>query len=138
MIVVDTSFVYALLDRADRRHDEAAAWYAASDDELITTPLVIAETDYLATRLGEPALRAFRGDLEGGVYGVDWWPGAGRVLVDVARRVGLPIGLADASIVATAARHETIEVATFDHRRFRALRPLTGEPAFRLLPADAA
>jgi hypothetical protein len=29
------------------------------------------------------------------------------------------------------------EIATFDERYFRSVRRLTGEPAFRLLPADA-
>jgi predicted nucleic acid-binding protein len=47
------------------------------------------------------------------------------------------LGLADASLVAIAGRLGTAEIATLDERHFRALRPLTGEPAFRLLPADA-
>jgi predicted nucleic acid-binding protein len=43
----------------------------------------------------------------------------------------------DASLVAIAARLGTTDIATLDERHFRTLRPLTGEPAFRLLPADA-
>ena len=42
MIVVDTSFAYALLDRRDGRHDQAVRWYGTIDEELATTPLVVA------------------------------------------------------------------------------------------------
>lgn len=47
----------------------------------------------------------------------------------------LELGLADASIVVLAERHSTLHLATFDHRHFRAVRPLSGG-AFELLPAD--
>jgi hypothetical protein len=137
VIVVDTSFVYALLDGADRRNAEAASWYVKLDEELVTTPLVVAEIDYLAGRLGAASREAFRGDLEAGAYAIDWWPRAEATLVDVARRTGLAsLSLADASVVATAARFETTRIATFDERHFRLLRPLDGDPAFTLLPAD--
>jgi hypothetical protein len=33
---------------------------------------------------------------------------------------------------------QTIEIATFDERHFRAIRPLAGGDAFRLLPLDTA
>jgi predicted nucleic acid-binding protein len=67
---------------------------------------------------------------------VDWWPGASRTIVDIASRY-LGLDLTDASLVAIAGRLETTLVATFDERRFRAVQPLTGGPAFTLLPADA-
>ena len=47
------------------------------------------------------------------------------------------IGLADASNVVLANRHDTLDVITLDERRFRALRGPGGRP-FRMLPADAA
>ena len=43
----------------------------------------------------------------------------------------------DASLVALDARVGSIDIATFDERHFRALRPETGKTAFRLLPTDA-
>jgi uncharacterized protein len=36
-----------------------------------------------------------------------------------------------------AAQHRTTRILTLDHKHFRALRPLSGEEAFTLLPADA-
>lgn len=53
-----------------------------------------------------------------------------------AARQHQDIGLADASPLALAARLETVRVATLGERLFRTVRPLTGEAAFVLLPAD--
>lgn len=44
-----------------------------------------------------------------------------------------PLGTADASVVAVAERLRIPEVATLDHRHFRAVRPRHA-PAFALLP----
>lgn len=138
MIVLDTSVIYALLDVADRRHRQALEWYEALDEELVTTPLVLAEADHLAaTRGGLRAVSAFRADVRAGAYLVDWWPTAARDAAEVADRYAdLGIGLADASLVVLAARIESTDIATFDERHFRAVRPLVGAEAFRLLPLD--
>lgn len=139
MIVIDTSVIYALLDAADGRHAAATTWYATVDDDLVTTPLVIAEADHLAHARGGPAaVRAFHADVRSGAYAIEWWPEAAALAVDVVgRHADLGIGLTDASLVVLASRLETIDIATFDERHFRALRPLRGGSAFRLLPLDA-
>ena len=139
MIVVDTAVLYALLDRSDRNHADATAWYADVNEQLATTPLVLGETDHLAAaRAGPAAVRAFRRDIAAGAYLVEWWPGAAAEAVEVAERYReLAPSLTDASLVALAARLETPRIATFDERHFRAVRPLVGPPAFTLLPADA-
>jgi predicted nucleic acid-binding protein len=138
LIVLDTSFIYGLLDRRDRRHAEAARWYDTTDDQLATTPLVVAEVDYLATRSGRSLRDSFRRDVAAGAYLVGWWDAAIPAMTSVAKRYSdLGVSLADASLVALAARLETTSIATFDERHFRAMEPLTGEPAFTLLPLDA-
>jgi len=139
LIVLDTSFLYALIDGADERHAEALAWYERSDEEGVTTPMVVAELDHLvAARAGGRALEAMRGDLLAAAYAVEWSPSFLSSAIEVARSYsGLGVGLADAGLVALAERLGTIRVATFDERHFRAVRPLTGEPAFELLPLDA-
>ena len=69
---------------------------------------------------------------------VEWWPGAIAAVVKIAERYAdTGLGLADASLVALAERLGTIDIATLDERHFRAVRPLAGGKAFRLLPADA-
>ena len=140
MIILDTSIIYALLDAADSRHRQALDWYDTLDNELVTTPLVLAEADHLATtRGGSRALRAFRADVRADAYLVEWWPTAAREAAEVADRYAdLGIGLTDASLVVLAARVGSVDVATFDERHFRAVRPLRGAEAFRLLPLDAS
>jgi uncharacterized protein len=140
MIVLDTSVIYALLDAADSRHREALAWYDALDEELVTTPLVLAEADHLATTHGgDRAVRAFRADVSAGAYLVEWWPTAAGEAAELADRYAdLGIGLTDASLVVLAARVGSVDVATFDERHFRAVRPLRVADAFRLLPLDAS
>jgi len=139
VIVLDTSVIYALLDARDRRHPEAVAWYEDLDEDLVTTPLVLAEVDHLAiSRAGARAVRAFRADVRAGAYAVDWWSGAAEESTEIADTYEeLGLGLTDASLVALAGRVGTSDVATFDERHFRAVRPLAGSDAFRLLPRDA-
>jgi len=140
MIVLDTSVIYALLDAADSRHRQAVAWYEVLDEELVTTPLVLAEADHLATtRGGDRAVRAFRADVRAGAYLVEWWPTAAREAAELADLyTDLGIGLTDASLVVLAARLRSVDVATFDERHFRAVRPLGVADAFRLQPLDAS
>jgi uncharacterized protein len=58
--------------------------------------------------------------------------------VEAARRhQPLGLGLTDASLLVLAARLKTTRIATLDERHFRIVKPLTGQAAFVLLPADA-
>ena len=138
MIVIDSSVIYALLDRNDRNHQRAAEWYNATNPALATTPLILAEVDHLAgSRAGFPAQAAFRKDVVAGAYEISWWSNAARESVAIAERYGdLGVGLADASLVALAGRLGVVEIATFDERHFRAMRPEKGGEVFWLLPAD--
>lgn len=140
MIVIDSSVIYALLDRNDGNHQPAAEWYLASAPALATTPLILAEVDHLAgTRAGSHAQIAFRRDVVAGAYNINWWSHAARESVVIAERYDdLGVGLADASLVALAAKLNVVEIATFDERHFRAMRPQKGGDAFRLLPADSS
>lgn len=109
-----------------------------TDPEFATTPLIIAEVDHLAvTRAGRTAQAAWRRDLAAGALLVEWWPAAHKDTVSVADKYAdLGLGLADASLVVLAARFETADIATLDERHFRAIRPMEGAGAFRLLPVD--
>jgi predicted nucleic acid-binding protein len=139
VIVVDSSLIYALLDQRDTNHHQASEWYDRQEPAMATTPLILAEVDHLAgARAGRTAQEAWRRDVGGGVYDVTWWSGAERTAVAIAKRYAdLGIGLADASLVALAARLDTADIATFDERHFRAIQPENAAAAFRLLPIDA-
>jgi uncharacterized protein len=138
VIVVDTSVIVAYMNAGDHAHERVATWLDEVDDDLATTPLIVAEVDHLVGARGtQAAVTALRSDLAAGAYVVEWWPGAIASTVTVAERYAdTGLGLADASLVALAERLGTIDIATLDERHFRAVRPLAGGKAFRLLPAD--
>jgi predicted nucleic acid-binding protein len=138
VIIIDTSVIYALVDRADSWHTRVAEWYRATEPDLATTPLVLAEVDQLvAARLGRSAQAAWRRDVTGGAYTIHWWSGAPGDAVTLAERYAdLEIDLTDASLAVLAARLETTQIATLDERHFRALHPHNDAEAFRLLPMD--
>lgn len=139
MIVVDTSFVVALLRADDRGHRQAADFCAGVRDPFATTPLVLAEIDYMLHRCSAPAgVEAFYKEIRAGSLGVEWWPKLEVEAADVAGRYAeVGLGLTDASLVALAGRLETTRIASFDGRHFRAVEPLRGGTSFQLLPADA-
>ena len=140
MIVLDTSLALAFMDERDIHHERVRDWLKTIDEELSTTPLIVAELDHLVSRQGGPAAaRALRQDLDRGAYLIEWWPTAIHEAIAVAERYkSIELGLADASLVILAARLQTTHIATLDERHFRALKPLSGAKTFTLLPADAS
>jgi uncharacterized protein len=138
VIVLDTSVVVAFMNRRDDDHVRVSEWIVTAEEDLVTTPLVVAEIDRLVSHGGGSAASlAFYEDLESGAYLVEWWREAMFETVEAARRnQSLGLGLADASLMALASRLETTRIATLDERHFRIVKPLTGQAAFVLLPAD--
>jgi uncharacterized protein len=97
--------------------------------------LVITEVAYLLeTRLGIQAEIRFLADLAEGnliaepVSASDWL----RIAELVGKYRDLPLGTADASVVAAAERLGVSEVATLDRRHFTVVQPATSP--FTLLP----
>jgi predicted nucleic acid-binding protein len=139
-MICDTSALIAFFNGADPDHASVVAELRAARPPLVVGPLVLAELDYLIrTRVGDDPARRAVGALLGGRFEV-----ASCAQSDVAAALaidsqyaGLGIGLTDASLVVLAGRYRTLNLATLDERHFRAIRPLTGGPAFRILPADA-
>lgn len=94
MIFVDTSALYAVLDRDDQNHPIAkSAWRSLlqADDALIVTNYVVVETTALVQhRLGMEAVRALFGDILPALdmhwIGEDEHRGAQNALLAAARR----------------------------------------------------
>jgi predicted nucleic acid-binding protein len=135
-VVLDTSIVVALMRARDHDHARVRDWVATVDDDLVTSPLAVAEMDHLAAALGPDFSAGLWNDLNRGAYAVRWWADAMVETIAIARRHP-QVGLADASLVALAERIRTDRIATLDHDHFRSLTTPGGE-AFVLLPADAA
>ena len=129
----------AALDYDQRFHGAAARTVADHDGPLLLSPFVLAELDYLlSTRVGWDAGVALLGEVGRGTYRLEPFSED-----DVAEAVGviedyadLGLGLADASNVVLAKRHDTPDILTLDERHFRVLRGPRDRP-FRLLPVDA-
>ena len=134
-VILDTGAVVALMRDADRHHRAAQAWFEVADEDLVTTPLALAEMDYFAYSAGgHDAASRLWGDFESGAYAVRWWADALTQTIVIARQYPW-IGLADASLVALAGLLRTNRIVTFDDH-FRSLITPGGEP-FVVLPADA-
>jgi predicted nucleic acid-binding protein len=139
VILLDTSGLLAALDSAQQSHASAAAALEAARAPRLLSPFVLAELDYLlATRVGAAAERALLAEVARGAYRLEPFDAAGiaAALDVIGRYRDMELGLADASIVVLAQRHDVRDVLTLNERHFRTLRGPAGDP-FRLLPADA-
>ncbi len=134
-VVVDASFVLALANAADPHHRPATDWLDRVDEDLVTSPLVVAEVDAaLREQGGEGAWTAFWHDLDAGAYTVRWWADALTETIGVARRgQDVMVSLAEASLVTVAARSQTDRIATFRTDHIRRLTTVDGT-SFTLLP----
>jgi uncharacterized protein len=137
-LVIDAAPLVGLADEREPRRDEVLDILRAERGGLFVPAPVTAEIDHLlGQRFGAPARRAFLEDLAARRYespGLEARDYATALEVD-RRYADLDLGLADLSVVIVAQRVGTRRILTFDHRHFRAVRPLQGG-AFRLLPDD--
>jgi predicted nucleic acid-binding protein len=115
-VVVDTSALFALLDRRDAHHASAVAFWTDPDDEdLVTHAYVVVESVALVrARLGAAAAEALVDDLLPAirVEMVDR-PLHDASLADL-RRIGGGTSLVDRVTLAFAARHGIARALAFD------------------------
>ena len=139
MIIADTGFIYALLDKPDAWHERSVAAFDTADEGLITTWPVLTEAVHLIMRsLGTaPAVALMQDVADGGlaIWNIDF-ESQQRVPSLMKRYSDLPMDLADASLVLLA---ETIghgRILTTDERAFRTYRWKSRAP-FQNLLAEA-
>jgi uncharacterized protein len=136
VIIVDTGPVVAAANRKDDHHTDCVALLANHPGPLLLPSPLVAEIGYmLATRAGAGAEAGFLRDVADGVYDlVPVTPSeAARAADLVEQYADLPLGTADAFVVATAEKFRVVNIATLDRRHFGIVRP-THVPAFTLLP----
>jgi predicted nucleic acid-binding protein len=140
MILLDTSGLLAALFADQRQHGTCAEALRRAKPPLLLSPFVLAELDYLVTKLTSVEVELeLLVEVAGGAYELcdfDFQD------VDEARSVirghrDLGLRLADASLVVLSRRFDCLDVLTLDARHFRALRGARNR-AFRMLPADLA
>ncbi|MDP9847261.1 type II toxin-antitoxin system VapC family toxin [Streptosporangium lutulentum] len=139
MIVVDTGPIVAAAIRNDRKHDvcvEVFNQFRRERRELLVPSFVAGEVSYMLGKIGGAKVEAgFLRSLRSGVFHlVDLIDDdLARIADLVERYADLPLGSADASVVAVAERFRIPEVFTVDNRDFSVVRP-AHVAAFTLVP----
>ncbi len=139
MIIADTSGLYAIFNRRQPEHQATRAAVERDGGPLLLSPLVLAELDYfILARLGPQAEQKVLAELRSPAYRLaSFTDDDFRLASEVAvKYADMQLGLTDASIVVQAARHKTAKILSLDHKHFAAVRPLTGDASFTLLPRD--
>lgn len=132
LITLDTSGLFALLNRRDRRHEQVRTAFAKDAGPYLVPAGILAEIAYMIERrLGLEVLTAFLSDLEAGRFVLECGEeDLGRVGDLVRRYEDLPLGFADASVISCAERNGG-RVLTLDLRHFGVV---AAEGTISLLP----
>jgi len=128
VILVDTGAIYALADRHDGHHKEAAAFFQKTQgQEILAIPVpVLTEAALLVeARLGMRPVRALWDDLLDGMF--ELLPLSVETL-ELARKIDrryadANLGLVDAVCLALCEEHQIAAVFTYDRRDFGLYRP---------------
>jgi len=107
MITLDTSALFALLNRKDPDHERVTRILLADPGPYLVPAGILAEIAYLTERrLGLRALKALLHDLEVGALSLECGDeDLPRIRELVARYADLPLGFADAAVIAVAERN---------------------------------
>ncbi len=136
VIIADTGFFYALLDRDDAWHARCRDAAASLQEGLITTWPVLTEAVHLISRwLDMDAATALMDDVAIGDVAVWDLTAASRASVPrlMRRYADLPMDLADASLVLLAESLGHGRILTTDQRDFKTYRWKSRQPFESLL-----
>jgi hypothetical protein len=132
VITLDTSAIVALLDVDEPAHERVVEALGGERPPFLIPAAIVCEVGYLVQRnLGGTAIAVFLEDLADGQFRYD--PGEAdlaRIRDLVVRYADLPLGVADAAVVACAERSGG-RVMTLDRRDFDVVG---GEVALTLIP----
>ncbi|CAN5894332.1 type II toxin-antitoxin system toxin ribonuclease C26 [soil metagenome] len=120
LITLDTSGLYALINRADPDHEAAAATFFEDTGPYLVPAGILAEISYLIERrLGTEVLDSFIEDLTSGAMSLECGEvDLPRIRELVRRYSDLPLGFADACVIACTERASDGRVLTLDRRHF--------------------
>jgi hypothetical protein len=133
--LVDTGAVVALVNRADRHHAVAAAWFEGFRGELLTTEAVVTETAYVLAASPQhqrAALLWLQRACSAGLLKVEPVADYAVLARIIAQYASLPCDYADASLIALAERTGVSAIATIDQRDFSVYR-IRGRRRFTIL-----
>lgn len=130
-LIADASGLYSVFDRSQPDHERFVETVRDSRGPIVVSPVTLAEFDYFVLdRLGRERQLIALEEIEA-AYVVDRFTND-----DLARYADLKgFGLADASCVVLAERHDCFDILATDQRDFRAVVGSRSRH-FRILPYD--
>lgn len=131
MLIVDTGFLYALIDRSDTWHLPACNALKTHEQGWITTWPVITEAVHLMMRwIGTAPAQALLREVADGAIQIWHWQAdeTNRMANLMQQYANLPMDLADASLVALAEHLGSGQILTTDQRDFGAYRFKNRQP----------
>ncbi len=107
LITLDSSGLFALLNRRDPDHKGAVLALESAERPFLVPAAILAEIGYLVEqRLGAQVVDAFLRDLESGAFSVECGDeDIRRIRELITRYADLPLGVADAAVIACAERN---------------------------------
>lgn len=139
MLIADSGFFYALVDRGDRHHLRAVAAMAEVQEPLISTwPVLTEATHLLRMRLSASIATRFVENVADGlclVYAIDAAE-IRRIAAVMKKYVDLPMDLADASLVLLAEHLDDGRILSTDQRDFKTYRFKNHKPFKNVLLPD--
>jgi predicted nucleic acid-binding protein len=122
VITFDTSVLLSLADQREQNFDIALEVLRSNRPPFIIPMAIMSEICYLIEdRVGQRSLVAFLQDIAAGRFELDFGEiDLPRIVELVLRYQDMPLGYADAAVIACAERHGG-RVATLDYRHFAAV-----------------
>ncbi len=133
--LLDTGALVALVNRSDRHHCAAAAWFASVRSGLLTTEAVITETAYVLAASPKhqwAALHWVQRARNANLLSIEPVADHDRIAKIIDRYANLPCDYADATLIALAENTGVAAIATIDQRDFSVYR-IDGRKRFRIL-----
>lgn len=133
--LVDTGAVVALINRADRFHPQAAAWFRGFRGRLLTTEAVITETAYVlaaSPQHQQAALTWIQRASDAGILQVAVMEDYAALARIISKYADLPCDYADASLIWLGEKTGVLQIATIDQSDFSVYRA-RGRRRFRIL-----
>jgi predicted nucleic acid-binding protein len=138
VVIVDAGIFVAAAFPNDRHHEVCAEFLRAPGDELAVSDVVVGEVCHFFKRSAHqprPEVTFLRWLADGAVRPLAPTAGDYSRMADLVKQYAdLPLGAADASVVALAERLGVARIATVDRRDFAVVRPRHVD-AFELVPA---
>jgi uncharacterized protein len=136
VLIIDAGPLYAAAATQDNDHSRCVELLTRAPRPLLVPELVVTEVSYLLSdRIGPHAELAFARAIAAGELIVEavLEPEWERIAELMEQYLDLPLGTADASLIALAERHGQKQVASLDHRHLGVVRP-RHVTSFTLLP----